>query len=798
MVIRSVSLIRTIPATTIELVTGYGEVWSAMTMHSYLAAQGVPTAWVDARKVLIVENGGSAGLGEKGSSNVVGVEPLYGITSEKVNEWWSSQTELLQVNYKTVAPVVVVTGFVASTVEGTPTTLKRSGSDYSATIFARLMGASRITMWKNVDGVYTADPRRVPEAFPISSLKYDEAIELAYFGAQVLHPSAMKPCIEDSIPIYVRNIFNPGYPGTVIAGRACSLAEGSEMWSGEVSTAKTEVRKAACTVRLMENESPIRGITSIDNVAIVSVEGASTLPDVNSRLFAALNSAGVQVIMVSQASADSSICLIVEEVQAALAEKCLQNAFENELRRGIVESVTVEMGHSVVAIIGEGMAFRPGVGATFTKAMANSRVNIRSIAQGSSERQISIVVEKEDCTRALRAAHAALALSNSQLSVALIGCTGQVGQALAEQLIDSGRVRGTEIPGQIQETLKDLRMDFKVTALARSDRMMLGYDGLDLKADYWSDDAVATTENDLDELTRFLNDDFNGNRVVIDCSASQDVADMYPRWLALGIHVITANKKAGSGPAELYEDCRKAQSSSQWYYETTGPGSGLPVLGTLKDMLQSGDTIYKVEGIFSGTMSYLLNSVKEGVPLSAALAKAHALGLCEPDPRDDLTGLDVKRKIVVLARELGLSLELTDVESEQLMPPELSDWQYDASEGAPPLIEQLSKALEPYDERIATKVADAGAEGEVLVPLGKVDVQTGTASITLSALPTTDRLTRAEATDNIISISSMRYSPQPLVIQGPGAGCDITASGLFGDLLALSRTLVEWTIPKIE
>jgi len=186
------------------------------------------------------------------------------------------------------------------------------------------------------------------------------------------------------------------------------------------------------------------------------------------------------------------------------------------------------------------------------------------------------------------------------------------------------------------------------------------------------------------------------------------------------------------------------------------------------------------------------------VPLSAALAKAHALGLCEPDPRDDLTGLDVKRKIVVLARELGLSLELTDVESEQLMPPELSDWQYDASEGAPPLIEQLSKALEPYDERIATKVADAGAEGEVLVPLGKVDVQTGTASITLSALPTTDRLTRAEATDNIISISSMRYSPQPLVIQGPGAGCDITASGLFGDLLALSRTLVEWTIPKIE
>jgi len=343
-----------------------------------------------------------------------------------------------------------------------------------------------------------------------------------------------------------------------------------------------------------------------------------------------------------------------------------------------------------------------------------------------------------------------------------------------------------------------------VTALCREKEMVLGYDGLDLQADYWDapqDSSRFTSQPaDLVELTRFLNDDFNGNRVIIDCSASQEVADMYPRWLALGIHVITANKKAGSGPSELYNDCRQAQegASAQWYYETTGPGSGLPVLCTLKDMVQSGDTVHKVEGIFSGTISYLTNAVAAGLPLSEALLQAHALGLCEPDPRDDLTGLDVRRKIVVLARELGLSLELADVITEQLMPVELSDWEPDTSDNAQPLIEQLSAALAAYDERLTACVTEAADNGMKLVPLGSVDLSTGIASVTMTPLPISSRLTRAEANDNIIAISSERYSPQPLIIQGPGAGCEITASGLFGDMLALSRTLVEWTIPKIE
>jgi len=399
-----------------------------------------------------------------------------------------------------------------------------------------------------------------------------------------------------------------------------------------------------------------------------------------------------------------------------------------------------------------------------------------------------------------RAAHAALALSNSQLSVVVIGCTGQVGRALMSQLRESGRVLGTSKPGVKIEGLSDLRLDLRVTCLARQSGMIFNYDGIDINTmdELFGADSEQLEACDLFEISRLMNEDFNGNQVVIDCSDSQLVADMYPRFMASGINVITANKKAGAGPAELYESCKKSQKLAQWYYETTGPGSGLPVLSTIKDMMQSGDSVRCVEGIFSGTLSSLVNSVAAGTPLSEALRKAHRDGLCEPDPRDDLTGLDVRRKVVVLARELGFQMEMSDVECEPLLPEELQAWEPQTGDDAPPLIEQLVEALKPYDQRFADKVAAAGADNKVLTPLAVVDVESKSASFRLTPLEKTNRLTLATENDNIISITSSRYSPQPLIVQGPGAGADITASGLFADLLHLSRTLVEWTIPQIE
>jgi len=805
-VVKAVSLLRTIPAATMELVTGYGEVWSAMTMHAYLQSTGHPTAWLDAREVLVVDSSGG-GLGEKGSSaSTTGTDPLWEKTAELVTEWFAKpeHAAITTTDCTTAAPIVVVTGFVAATLEGTPTTLKRSGSDYSATIFARLMGASRITMWKNVNGVYTADPRRVPEAFPIETLKYDEAIELAFFGAQVVHPSAMAPCIEESIPIYVRNIFNVTHPGTVIQGRACSLDESARAWSDEATSARAEGRNAECQVQLREDESPIKGITSIDNVAILNIEGtgASAVPDLAGRLFSALSRAAVSPIMVTQASADSSICIVVEEGVVDRARAALTAAFDRELAKGDLGGIQVEYDHSVVAIIGEGMAFRPGTGATFTGSMANAGVNIRCIAQGSSERQISIVVERDDCTRAVRAAHAALALSKTQLSVAVIGASGAIGSEFLNQLVESRSATTPDTAGK-RKTLADLQVDLKVTALARSGKMRLSYDGLDVSKGHEGllDDADAdVAPTDLEALTRFLNEDFNGNRVVIDCTASQDVADYYARWLRLGINVVTANKLTGSGDGGVYDECRRlSEARAQWFYETTGPGSGLPVLTTLKDMTQSGDRVYTVQGIFSGTVSYILNELRDGkTTFSAAVRDAVEMGLCEPDPRDDLNGEDVARKVLVVARELGLELEMENVECDTLMPAALATWQPDTSDGAPPLASQLCDALEPYDAEVAQRVAAMMADGNVPVQLAKVDVRDGTASVKAFVPYAKDeRMARCAGNEVIVEIESRRYSAAPMVLTGPGSGIEITSSGLFSDVLRLSRTLIEWNIPKI-
>ena len=568
-----------------------------------------------------------------------------------------------------------------------------------------------------------------------------------------------------------------------------------------------DVKRVAESLRLSGDESPIRGITSVDNVAIVTVDGTGTsaVPDLTSRLFMTLDKVGVSPTMLTQASADASLCVVVEEGVADKALAALEEAFAAELDKGLVAGITVERDHSVVAIVGEGMAFRPGTGATFTKAMANSGVNIRTIAQGSSERQISICVEKNDCTKALRAAHAALALSNTQLCVAVIGATGQVGSAFLRQIAESRRVVDDPTTAGKRKALDDLRLDFKVTALAREKTMRLSYDGIQdfqdcgEETDCTAADGVQPT--DLDELTRFLNDDYNGNRVVIDCTGSQDVADYYARWLALGIHVVTANKKAGSGDADQYSEIRRlATKNAQWYYETTGPGSGLPVLSTLKDMTQSGDDVASVKGIFSGTASYILNAMREGAPLSKALAQAVDAGLCEPDPREDLNGGDVRRKVVVLARELGLDISMADVPwAEPLLPAALADWSPpDTSAGAPSFAQQLVTALEPYDEEIGARVAGMCAEGQTPIQLCSVDLETGKAQIELSAVDQNSRFGSCSENENIVEIRSRRYASSPMVLQGPGAGSDITASGLFADLLHLSRTLVEWTIPPID
>ncbi|EKX32843.1 hypothetical protein GUITHDRAFT_81950 [Guillardia theta CCMP2712] len=755
-IVQSLRMIRSVPAVTMEVVTGYGEIWSAQTLFAYLKTKNVPTDWIDARNILVVKSE-LVGLGEKGSAATGG----------------------------NVSPIIVVTGFVATTAEGVPTTLKRSGSDYSATIFAKLLEAGRVTMWKNTDGVYTADPRRVPEAFPIESLKYDEAMELAYFGAQVLHPSAMVPCIDGNIPVYVRNIFNPSFKGTVIQGRSPTLKD-TDMArrQEEEEERKMEQQKGGAGADKVFTKGapviPIKGITSIDKVALVNLEGASLIgvPGVAQRFMAAMADSNINVLMITQASSEHSICVAVPSEQGSKALEALQRAFELELARSTVNSISLLRGMSVVAIIGEGMAFTLGTAATFMRALATAKVNVRAIAQGSSERQVAVVVNAEDATRALRAVHQAFTLSETVASVAIIGAGGRVGGELVDQLNQ-----------QKSELKEKLGLQVNVIAAMSSSKMIINDKLMGLDTSKLPELIENGVQTDLDAFTAAIESDINPHKVVIDCTSSEKVSEYYEKWLKAGIHVITPNKMAGSGDLGRYRRSMEhvKQGSAQWHFESS-VGAALPIISTLRDLLQTGDSVKLVEGSLSGTMSYVLRTFSETTPFSEAVRQAVANGFSESDIRTDLSGHDCARKVVILARELGIDMKVEDVEVECLIPKDIMEKKYQGTR------EEINNAfggiadLKKIDSDMLDRLKKALANNNVLRYHTVINTETGRASIKIQETKNDHPLYRLKADENLICFHTSRYKTSPLIVKGSAAGAELTASGVFSDLLRLMRT----------
>lgn len=783
-VVQSLRMIRSVPPSVMEVVTGFGEIWSAQTLFAYLKHKGVKTAWLDARDVLIVKSeNANAGLGEKGSSSSTrGVVPLWAETARRMEEWWSTVGSKEGVNFMNndgtalegsndSAPIVVATGFVATTSDGVPTTLKRSGSDYSATIFAKLVASSRVTMWKNTDGVYTADPRRVPEAFSISSLKYDEAMELAYFGAQVLHPSAMVPCIDSNIPVYVRNIFNPAFRGTVIQGRCSSLSEVNQ--DGKVVNWRSK-----------KGEIPIKGITSVDRVSLLTLEGASVIggAEVAERFMGAMAGASIDVLMVTQASSESSITVVVPENQGRAALGALESTFELELSRSNVNSISLtDSPMAIVAIVGEGMAMRSGVSATFMSSLAKANVNIRVIAQGSSERQVAVVVEAKDVSRALRAAHMAFTLSQTMVSVAILGGTGKLGSALIRQLT-----------AQKESLAKNLNFGVGVNTIASSSKMIMAKNGKclmeydDVEKLLESNDAQ---DMDIDAFTASLEADVNPNRVIIDCTNDDNLADLYEKWMSLGVNVISPGRRAAAGPLERYCAIQKAKRANtvEWQYESS-VGSALPILSTLRDLVQTGDDVLLLRGCLSGTMAYVFNHMNEEVSFSEAVRLAVEQDFAEDDIREDLSGIDVCRKIVVLARELGLNLSVEDVEVESLIPVEIRDKEYNGSKSE--VRAAVLKDLKALDSPMLERYKDAIAGGKLLRYKFVIDVVNGKCKCNLEAVDNKDTLYRLRDNENLVAFETSRYTTSPLIVKGAAAGPDLSASGMFADLLRLGRAFV--------
>ncbi|MBD9369072.1 bifunctional aspartate kinase/homoserine dehydrogenase I [Xanthomonas sp. XNM01] len=710
-VLEALSVIGGLPQEVLDRVQGLGEVYSAQLLGEHLKALGEDCAVLDARDVLVVSHG------------ELGVDVDWATSAQRLAAWRERNPQRR----------VVVTGFVARDPQDRITTLGRNGSDYSGAIFAALFDAEELHIWTDVDGVLSADPRVVPEAVQLESLSYDEACELAYFGAKVVHPQTMSPAIERGLPIIIRNTFQPEHPGTRI-------------------TAERDF------------SGPVKGLTLSPRLSLVNVEGTGLIgvPGTAERVFAALRTAKVSVVMISQGSSEHSICCVVKQEEAERAQATLIQAFAHELTVGHVQRVQLVPDISVLAAVGDGMTGQPGVAARLFESLGRAQVNIRAIAQGSSERNISVAIDSEQATRALRAAHAGFWLSPQTFAVGVIG-PGNVGAALLDQLL-SARA----------PLLERTRLDLRLRAVASRSRLLLDQRGIE--DDWRARLSAATDPADLDRFTAHLLDSHLPHIVIVDCSASPDVADRYPQWLAAGIHVVTPNKQAGAGPLARYDAIRDAAAASgaRFRYEAT-VGAGLPVISTLRDLLDTGDAVTSIEGIFSGTLAWLFNRYDGSVPFSQLVGEARALGYTEPDPRDDLSGTDVARKLVILARESGRALSLEDVQVESLVPEALRQ----AS------VEDFMARLGEVDAAFAGRLATARAAGKVLRYVARLDVD-GRASVGLVEVPDDHAFANLRLTDNIVQFTTRRYCDNPLIVQGPGAGPEVTAAGVFADLLRVA------------
>ena len=709
--LRAVQLTRHADQALSDVIAGYGERWSARMMRDYLNDNGFGSHCLEADRFIVAED---TGLGPE-------------------VDFASSRT-LLDNAMPENCQQLVVTGFIARRPDGRPRTLGRNGSDYSASIMARLLRAREIHIWTDVPGVLSADPRIVAATRPVQTLTYDEAAELAYFGAKVLHPKTMVPAIAKSIPIHIGSTHDPHAPGT---------------WIGPES----------------QSTFAIKGITSINNVALINLEGAGLIgvPGTARRVFSRLELAQISVVAISQASSEHSICIAIDASRVEDGERVLRDEFAREIANGQVKGVRCETDVALVAVVGAAMAGQPGIAARFFDALTRCAINIKAIAQGSSEKNISAVVEKKDADRAVRAAHSAFCLSRQKVSVAVLG-TGNVGAELIDQLKKQSGILAER-----------MGIDLQIAAIANTRKAWVGPD----KTSAYPQDGADGV--DLHAIFANLNNGESPHRAIVDCSASEQLASQHAQWLASGFHVVTANKKAKAGPMEWYRAiasaCQKAQTD--YGFEAT-VGAGLPIIGTLRDLIDTGDEILEIEGMLSGTLAYLFNRYDGESSFAKLVAGALDEGYTEPDPREDLSGMDVARKLVILARELGETLEVDDIGVENLVHESLREID----------LADYMKKMATQDDEFARRHSQAAADGKVLRYVARL-IPGESAQCSLAALDRTHPFALASPTDNVVKFRTRRYDANPLIVQGPGAGREVTAAGVFGDLLRVVGALRE-------
>jgi aspartokinase/homoserine dehydrogenase 1 len=704
-----VFLLGELSARTKDRIVSFGELLSSKIIAAHLNAQGIENSWVDARELIRTDS-------HYGSAVVD-----FSVTNSLCNDFFTAA----------VSRLFIVPGFVASDGKGNTTTLGRGGSDYTAAIIAGAVSAQTLEIWTDVSGMMTADPRLVPNARILPNISYQEAMELSHFGAKVIYPPTIQPVMSKNIPVWIKNTFAPEDHGTLI---------------------ENDVHK---------NGNNIRGISSINKIALLSLEGSGMvgIPGFSRRLFESLANDFINVILITQGSSEHSICVGIDEALADKAKLAVDKTFAHEIETGRVEPLRVEMGLAIVALVGDNMKSHPGISGKMFGAIGRNGVNIRAIAQGSSERNISAVIAATDVKKAINVLHEDFFETTYKQINLFIAGTGNVGSKLLAQLKQ-----------QQQYLQHHMRLQVRIVGMANSKKMLFSDEGIEL--DNWRDHLQQGENSDLGKFVETVRSKNLRNSVFVDVTANEMVAQVYDQLLAKSISVVACNKVACSSAFVYYKKLKDlAREYNAFFLFETNVGAGLPVIGTLNDLMRSGDVVTRIEAVLSGTLNFVFNNYDGTRSFAQVVKQAQDEGYTEPDPRLDLSGTDVMRKIMILAREAGEGLEMEGISNNSFMPASCMVGSVD----------DFYKEMEKQEKHFKEIYQKAAAAGKKLKFVAKYEG--GKASVGLQHVDAQSDFYHLYGKDNVVLFYTNRYPDQPLVVKGAGAGAEVTASGVFADII---------------